>query len=203
MDDSYFEIVQALTTGATLVLLQPCGQLDIAYLSRTMRDKEISSLITSATITRLLTDYATTSDENGAFLRHIRVFSIAGKIFCKIFLTESSSITILKGANLLTRQVIVLARLMEKNFSKARIVNYYGLTECLGLTGYRVNHDHLLSINDMKFDDVVPIGRPLPGRICFLIDSSGQLVTSNNVMGVIYVNGKLLTCSITLCSVFD
>ncbi|UJR13007.1 hypothetical protein I4U23_000033 [Adineta vaga] len=164
-----FEIINTLTTGASLVLIRSGGQLDISYLTRIMAEKQVTALIVSATTRRLLTDYVTINEEKGACFRYLRAF-------------------VMGGALLIRRQLTTLALLMEKNFSKARIINHYGSAEWCGLTAYTVSPDMLLLDDETLLDESIPIGRLLPGRRCFLIDSNNQLITNDNNIGVIYVS---------------
>lgn len=78
-----FEIINALTIGATLVLIRQDGQLDISYLSRTMANREVSSLIITPVTMRLLTEFAMINNQNAACYRCARVIGIGGKVFGK------------------------------------------------------------------------------------------------------------------------
>ncbi|CAF2092174.1 unnamed protein product [Rotaria magnacalcarata] len=165
----HFEVINAITTGASLILLRPGGQLDINYLCKTMTDKQVSTLIASATMRRLLTDYITINEEKVTSMKYLRIFAMG-------------------GARVLGRQLVALASLLEKNSYKARILNHYGLAECCGLTAYNVDRNMLLSNNKTILDNNVALGQALPGRQLVLIDDKGQVITNENVTGVIYVN---------------
>ncbi|CAF4139855.1 unnamed protein product [Rotaria magnacalcarata] len=169
----HFEVINAITTGASLILLRPGGQLDINYLCKTMTDKQVSTLIASATMRRLLTDYITINEEKVTSMKYLRIFAMG-------------------GARVLGRQLVALASLLEKNSYKARILNHYGLAECCGLTAYNVDRNMLLSNNKTILDNNVALGQALPGRQLVLIDDKGQVITNENVTGVIYVNGENL-----------
>ena len=96
------------------------------------------------------------------------------------------------GASLSKRQVAILVSLIEKHSFEARIVNHYGMSECLGLTSYDIGRDPFISSYDMHMDDAIPIGRPFLGRRCFLVDSHGEIITDSDIVGTIYVKGKHL-----------
>ncbi|CAF3340159.1 unnamed protein product [Rotaria sp. Silwood2] len=60
----------------------------------------------------------------------------------------------------------------------------YGMSECHGVIA-----GHLLGINDMD----VPIGYPLPGVQCLLVNESGQVVNytgNSSGIGEIYIGGQ-------------
>lgn len=51
------EVLFAMTTGATLVLLKPDGLLDLAYTTKTIEEKQVTGLIFSPTFSRTLIAY--------------------------------------------------------------------------------------------------------------------------------------------------
>ncbi len=67
--------------------------------------------------------------------------------------------------------------------SNVRVSVLYGMSECNGILGC-----HLLDVNNI----VVPMGHPLPGVHCLLIDEQGQIVSHrDNIseIGQIHVGG--------------
>lgn len=75
------------------------------------------------------------------------------------------------------------------NFSSlfnTQVCTQYGMSECNSVLGCE-----LRDIDDM----VLPIGYPLPGIQCLLIDDQGQILSRmNNIneVGQIHIGGKLL-----------
>lgn len=68
--------------------------------------------------------------------------------------------------------------------SETRIYLIYGMSECFGVIGcYLTSMDYTY----------IPIGLPLPGTQCLLIDEQGQVISSPDnpdVIGEIHIGGQ-------------
>ncbi len=77
-------------------------------------------------------------------------------------------------------------RIWKQNLKKAEFVNLYGPTEITcNSTFYRIKQDE-------EIPDIIPMGKPFPGRKVFLLDSNDKEITGTGITGEICTGGTSL-----------
>ncbi|CAF3739172.1 unnamed protein product [Rotaria socialis] len=166
------EVFPPLVSGGTLVLLQPGGNLNMAYFCKTIKDKKVSVFTIGSSAARVLADYLTMGPFSTDILKSVRNFCMAG---------ESSKITTLR----------TLINYLD--LKTTRVFIFYGLSECNTAVG------HVLSEPSLQLGNIsgsVPIGRPLPGYRCVLVNEQGELIDTllngKENQGSIHIGGRAI-----------
>ncbi|CAF4107235.1 unnamed protein product, partial [Adineta steineri] len=154
------------TKPGTLVLLQKNGNLNMPQFCQTIYDKQVTFMFVGSSMLKLLLDYLELNDPKSTdILSPLRNFWTAGEVY--------------KPRD--------LARL--KSFApQTYIFLAYGLSEtfcCIG-NSFGKSIDQFANLTSL------PIGHPLPGYRCLLIDeANGQIISPStlNQIGQIHVTG--------------
>ncbi|CAF1573219.1 unnamed protein product [Rotaria magnacalcarata] len=145
-DAHFLDIVGAIVIGGTLVMLHPKGNMDLAYLARILKEKQISYfLIVPSLINSLLN-----------------------------FLKENNDISVIKslrsvcsGGEAITTQLVSLLR--SYVHENCLIWNLYGPSEITICCTY-----HMVDVTYEKSN--IPIGRSLPKYQCLVVNEMLQPV---------------------------
>lgn len=70
---------------------------------------------------------------------------------------------------------------------ECEIINVYGPTECCVDASYFV-----VNTSEKTYDNIVPIGNPIPNAHFHIHNETGELITSDNVAGELYISGVLV-----------
>jgi acyl-coenzyme A synthetase/AMP-(fatty) acid ligase len=176
------EILLSLVVGSTLVLLKPGGNLDMDYFSRTLFHQQVTTLIIGSALIRALTNYLKMSRrlETFKFLRNI---CMTGDY--ELFTYSRNCVFDSFGLNLgeavKPHELVQFIHFLSS--SNACMTVQYGMSECSGVIGCS-----LLNIDDAA----IPIGYPLPGVHCVLVDEQGQVINqtdNSNATGQIHIGG--------------
>jgi len=83
----------------------------------------------------------------------------------------------------------VMKNLAKHLSAKTALMSVFGASECHIMLSKRVVN---LSHADYP-SSIIPIGRPLPGITCLLLDDNQRLITNYDQIGELYIGGKLIT----------
>ncbi|CAF1052831.1 unnamed protein product [Rotaria sp. Silwood1] len=157
-----------MISGATLILLKPEGNLNLAYVTKTIEKKQVTFVVFSPTFTRALVAYfglAKTADQCFATLQRVN-----------------------SGGEplpwLLTKQLHALLPAGTVHH------NIHGASECCIGISYRVPRDNSdKTENNISHEIIVPCGRPSFNMAAYLVNENLQLITEIGQLGEILYSG--------------
>ncbi|CAF1461540.1 unnamed protein product, partial [Adineta ricciae] len=156
------EILGTLWLGGSICLIRPTGNLDMNYLISVVQRHQISFTVTVPTLLAILAQHV----HNFPDLRQA-LFSL--KRVCSI-------------GELLRPQTA--SQLYNCLNSTALIYHLYGPTECIFAATF-----HLITKDDLE-QNSLPIGRPLAGYTCHVLDKYRQPVLCDKQVGQLFIGGQ-------------
>ncbi|CAF1470753.1 unnamed protein product, partial [Adineta ricciae] len=156
------EILGTLWLGGSICLLRPTGNLDMNYLTSTVQRHEISFAVTVPTLLAILAQHVHDCPD-----RRQTLFSL--KRLCSI------------GELLRPQTATQLYNCLN---STALIYHLYGPTECIFAATF-----HLITKDDLE-QNSLPIGRPLAGYTCHVLDRYFQPVLCDKQVGQLFIGGQ-------------
>ena len=155
------EILGTLWLGGTLGMLRPKGNLNMNYFTEVVQKYQVTLLIMVPTLMSVLIQHVYHSIDRQQSLVHVKRVCSLG---------ETLSPRLASGIyDLLT--------------STACLYNLYGPAECTLISTF-----HLVTRDDLKADNL-PIGRPLPGYTCHVLDTYFQPVVCGHQVGQLFIGG--------------
>ncbi|UJR17611.1 hypothetical protein I4U23_004507 [Adineta vaga] len=164
------EILGSLVIGSCLIMLKPNGNLDLSYLAKTIDCHQATYMHSVPTHFNILIDYLierqkTSENTDLQCFQSLRICCSSGEA--------------------------IKSELVRKLFnylpSSCQLINLYGPAECTIDSTY-----HLITKDDLHFSSI-PIGRPLPGYQCLVLDDYLQQIPTDSV-GELFIGGKGVFC---------
>jgi amino acid adenylation domain-containing protein len=155
------DIARALLTGGKLVICPGDTRVDLPALYSLVRNHRITLFEATPSLVLPLMEYVY---ENQLEIPHLRLL-ILGSDICPVEDFKRLTARFMKG-------------------TRMRIVNSYGLTEAtIDSSYYEGDPDNI------PLKDSVPIGKPLPNVMFYILDPAGNLLPVG-VPGELYIGGK-------------
>jgi amino acid adenylation domain-containing protein len=155
------ETLGTLWLGGTLCLLRPKGNVDMNYYTMVIQRHQITLLIMVPALISVLIEHVHDSV-------HLRHSLVSVRRLCSL------------GETLLPK---VANRISDLMSADALLYNLYGPAECS-----LISTCHLVTRNDLNSDHI-PIGRPLPGYTCQVLDACLQHVLCGHQIGQLFIGG--------------
>ena len=183
------EVFSGMMTGATLVLLKPNGLLDLAYTTRTMKEKQVTGVTSSPTFSRTLIAYFKSTKSGNRCFATLRRFNTGGEYFSSRLLNHlfdaRSNVVGEPLAWNLTKQLHALLP------PQAMHHNAHGASECGIGIAYRVPEDSPNQTDtDSDQEMLVPAGKAVLGVTAYLVDEDLQLITAVGQVGELLYSGE-------------
>ncbi|CAF3708674.1 unnamed protein product [Rotaria sp. Silwood1] len=156
------EILGTLWLGGCICLLRPNGNLDMNYLTSVVQRNQITFAITVPTLLATIAQHVHNYHD-----KHHTLISL--QRLCSI------------GEPLRPRTASLLYDYLNPS---AVIYHLYGPTECIFATTF-----HQITKADLQLDSL-PIGRPLLGYKCYILDSYLQPVLADHQIGELFIGGE-------------
>lgn len=156
------DLVRALGTGGAAVFCPRDVQLDPPRLHRFMRGHAVTAAFLVPAVARLLAEHLRRTGERLEFLK-LLIFGVE-----KLYAEEFAEFVALTGPG-------------------ATVLNSYGVTEAT-----IDNTVYFGSSVDLPGNAVVPIGRPLPGTLAYVLDRHGRPCPIG-VTGELYLGGDVVS----------
>jgi amino acid adenylation domain-containing protein len=155
------EILGTLWLGGALVLFRPKGNLDMHYFTKIIQRNQATLLIMVPTLITVLIQHLCSSI-------HVQKALVTVRRFCSL------------GEALVPKTAARIYSLMD---SGGLLYNLYGPAECTLISTF-----HLVNLDDLKSNSI-PIGRPLAGYTCHVLDVNLQPITCGHQTGQLFIGG--------------
>ena len=158
-----------IVPSGTLVLSPPKDSLNMARIYKTIRDKQITILSINPSLLKILLDYVELNNgKNSEVFEQIRILWISGESL------EINHLTKIKSFS-----------------SHTRIFFVFNMAETNAAIGREITEN----ITELAELGTLPIGRPLTGYKCLLVDENndGQVISSLDInqIGQIFLAGHI------------